>query len=285
MKPAVLKVSSPEVASVFADLTAMQRWEVLRRSESPMTPEALATACAVSTPTILHTLDRLVEAGLAVRIKASVKSPRITYRSISSSVLFEYDDRSAEERRWMADQREAFKQFRRRCIDRAETISRLREKELRFFTSDTTTILDDGEAREALTIVSEANMALQQVVERARERLRSAPRPDASTESRPYYLFLQFQELDQPELPIPAFLVADPPFVKRHLEELENHASEILAPREIEVARRLARGASRPRIAKELGLSLNTIATIGKRIYSKLRVHSRAELAARIQTL
>jgi DNA-binding CsgD family transcriptional regulator len=30
---------------------------------------------------------------------------------------------------------------------------------------------------------------------------------------------------------------------------------------------------------------VNTVATIGKRIYSKLRVHSRAELAARIQTL
>jgi DNA-binding CsgD family transcriptional regulator len=51
-----------------------------------------------------------------------------------------------------------------------------------------------------------------------------------------------------------------------------------LAPRELQVARALAEGLSRPQIAKLLGLSPNTVATISARIHRKLGVRSRAEL-------
>jgi DNA-binding CsgD family transcriptional regulator len=40
---------------------------------------------------------------------------------------------------------------------------------------------------------------------------------------------------------------------------------------------------SRPEIAKELGVSLNTVASIGKRVYAKLGVRRRAQLASRLR--
>jgi DNA-binding NarL/FixJ family response regulator len=49
------------------------------------------------------------------------------------------------------------------------------------------------------------------------------------------------------------------------------------------IALAMAAGKSRPAIASELGLSVNTVATVSKRVYSKLMVRSRAELANRLR--
>jgi DNA-binding CsgD family transcriptional regulator len=57
-----------------------------------------------------------------------------------------------------------------------------------------------------------------------------------------------------------------------------------LSPRERQVAALLASGQTRPEIAAALGVSLNTVATIGKRIYAKLGVKRRAELASRLRS-
>jgi DNA-binding NarL/FixJ family response regulator len=57
----------------------------------------------------------------------------------------------------------------------------------------------------------------------------------------------------------------------------------VLSPRELEVARALDAGKSRPQIARDLALSEHTIVTMSKRIYRKLGVHSRTELSARLK--
>lgn len=52
-----------------------------------------------------------------------------------------------------------------------------------------------------------------------------------------------------------------------------------LSPRERQVAEALAIGMSRPEVAMRLGVSANTVATLSRRIYAKLGIRSRAELA------
>lgn len=78
-------------------------------------------------------------------------------------------------------------------------------------------------------------------------------------------------------------------FVSEHealsLERMiETRRIDNLSPREKDVAVALARGRSRPEIAAELRLSINTVASIGKRVYAKLGVSRRAELAARLHS-
>jgi RNA polymerase sigma factor (sigma-70 family) len=60
-------------------------------------------------------------------------------------------------------------------------------------------------------------------------------------------------------------------------------ALNVLTPRERDVALLAARGLSNRQIAGELGLSIHTVNNHLKRIYAKLEISSRTELAWRLQ--
>jgi LuxR family maltose regulon positive regulatory protein len=66
---------------------------------------------------------------------------------------------------------------------------------------------------------------------------------------------------------------------------LEESAGRTLSRRELDVARLLEGGMSRPRIATKLGLTLHTVASISKSVYRKLGVSSRAQLAKRMRVV
>lgn len=52
-----------------------------------------------------------------------------------------------------------------------------------------------------------------------------------------------------------------------------------LSPREREIAEHLAKGLSRPQVAARLNLSPYTVVSLSQRIYEKLGIRTRAELA------
>jgi DNA-binding NarL/FixJ family response regulator len=63
---------------------------------------------------------------------------------------------------------------------------------------------------------------------------------------------------------------------------LAGEASDALTARELAVARALAAGKSSRVVATEHGLSVHTVVEYTRRIYRKLGLKSRAELAARL---
>jgi DNA-binding CsgD family transcriptional regulator len=65
----------------------------------------------------------------------------------------------------------------------------------------------------------------------------------------------------------------------------EPHASLRLPPRQAAVARLLARGLSNAAIAAELGVSASTARRHTEQVFARLRVHSRAQVAARLAEL
>jgi DNA-binding CsgD family transcriptional regulator/DNA-binding transcriptional regulator GbsR (MarR family) len=64
----------------------------------------------------------------------------------------------------------------------------------------------------------------------------------------------------------------------RAAEQSRRESSKVLSPREREVGRLLGDGRSCPEIATQLGLSVNTVRTITKRLYAKVGIRRRAEL-------
>ncbi|MFM1937077.1 MAG: Bacterial regulatory protein luxR family, partial [Planctomycetota bacterium] len=85
-----------------------------------------------------------------------------------------------------------------------------------------------------------------------------------------------------PALPRPEVRVVPHHLVHEAREAASSNGMHLLSARERQVAIQLARGMSRPEVARELGVSVNTVATISKRIYAKLGVRRRAELPSRL---
>jgi len=79
------------------------------------------------------------------------------------------------------------------------------------------------------------------------------------------------------------FYVIEETVHERDRRLLEAGVSTLLPTRELEVARLLEQGMSRPKIAEMLGLKPNTIASMSKTIYRKLAVNNRAQLSARMR--
>jgi len=201
MTSVVLKLSDPKVAAIVADRPAMQRWEVLRRSDEPMTSQQLAAACRVDVEVMQHTIDRLVDAGLAVRVKATRTSKRTTYRAISKQLVLEWNANRPEDARWIVEQREAAKQYGRRVIDRAHAA--MSRRSLKWVAADVAFVLTRSEAEEALKIITDAADALSQLEERAYRREQAMPAGAESAGSGGFYAALQLQQLEEPELPLP----------------------------------------------------------------------------------
>ncbi len=61
-----------------------------------------------------------------------------------------------------------------------------------------------------------------------------------------------------------------------------SHEEIKISPRELQVARRVARGYSNKQIAAELGISAGTVGTYMTRIFHKLNVRTRAQMIAKI---
>lgn len=283
MKPAIVKLSNPHVAAALSDLELLQRWEVLRRSDVALTAHQLAQACGDSLAFSQGVLDRLVDAGFADRIKASKLSKRITYRSVAKDLVIVWDASSDAEMKLVRFVRESCKQYGRGLVDRAQALSATQGDKYNWMLGDLTATLTRAESTRALEIVIEALRGLRALELGAYKRRRSEGAKAEETDVRHYYAVVQVQQLDAPQLPLPNYTLWEKHTVDQLVSDIETSPDAVLSRREHEVAKLLAAGDSRPKIAQATGLTTNTIASLTKRIYRKLDVHSRAELAARIR--
>lgn len=289
MKPVILKLSDPALAAIVCDFASMQRWEVLRRSDYPITPRKLADLCGTTLEQMQDTLDRLVDAGLAVRNKASARARSVTYRAVGREVVIEWNEQSEVECRRVDEHYASSRRATQALLERVQDAPIGKQPRRNWLIGDLTATLNHEESQQAVEIISNALDALRTLELAAYRRVQSggaetnsparlAPQP------RHYYAVLQMQQLDAPQLPLPTWTFWSSRSIHRMVARIENSPSTLLTTREHDIARRLAAGDSRPTIAKAMRISEHTVASTAKRIYAKLGVHSRAELASRMRT-
>ena len=276
MKSQSLSISAPGLVSVLRDIRTMQRWEILRRTQRGHTVAELAAESRSTIAETQDSLDRLEVVRLAAKQRASSRTKQVVYRAAMDRLIISFDKSAEVDRGLMREVEHGMREYSRSVIDGCSSTQRPNEKgrvSIHGVTSVVLTVEDACAVRDAFR---GAYALLVEAERRARE---SAD----SVEKVGYHLTFEMRELDQPELPMAeVFMVEQAVFVEnRNL--LCTAASMVLSPRELEVARALDSGKSRPQIARELGLSQHTVGTLSKRIYRKLGVHSRAELSTRLK--
>lgn len=280
----VLSLSAPATLAALNDLELMQRWEVLRRAASELGVRQFAAAVELDLPQAQAALDRLIEAGLAVRLRASRSRKYIAYRSVASEVILAWNPDVPEQRKAVQDFYLAMRSLSRTILDRHLAPEHRSPKPRACFYGYASVMLTAQEVdtvnrllRAACAVIDEADIRAE---ERARGTYSGEIGPDTEY---PYHLSVEHRPLASPEAPIPHFELWDERSVPREIARVTQAASSLLTPRELEIANRLASGQTRPIIAKALGLTANTIGSVCKRIHTKLGVHTRAELTARLR--
>ncbi len=293
-EPCALNLESPALRAALADIPLMQQWEVLRAAPRPLAVDEAASACRISPASAQEFLDRLVQLGLAVRLRATLREKRITYRSIAAEVIFAWDRRSEEQVRFVEDYREAMRAYSHELVERHAARGEHELNNRPQICLHSNMLATAEETSQILDALRALGKVIAEVERRGRIRAAARGRAGASGAADdevereadrefPLHVRAELVPLRHPEPATPHFSVWDVETLPKELEQRTRAPSAVLAPRELQIATRLARGESRPTIAAALGVSINTVATTTKRIYAKLGVRSRGAFVARMK--
>lgn len=276
MNEAYLELKSPGLVRALTDIPTMQRWEILRRVQRPFTVAELAQEARTSLEEAQRSLDVLIEVGLVSSRPASSRRPKITYEAPMERLFVSWDSTDEEATAaWRLLRASGFAYSRR--IQDEMTLGPGAEKFASQNIGGVTSVLlrkeDVSKLRETLREVYATLSA-------ADQRARASADPEDCI---PYHVAFNLVRMPESELPMAEFFVFEKTGFERERAVVESGADKILSPRELQIARLLASGKSRPDVAKEIGLTTNTVASLSKLIYRKLGVSSRAALTARMR--
>lgn len=259
---------------VLTDAEAMIAWECIRRARSCSAAE-VAGQTGRKLAEVHSAIDRLMAAGLVVRKSASRGKRTATFSVATPELRIAIGGITAAAVDTLVGRWEASVEQRFHRITRARAGTR-RESDRRFFGMEWAYLGPEDKLR-----VSALVRELCAVFMAAKER-HAASHPDGSPPSdpahEPYGFLLRLLPVTEPEPPMPSIVFRRLPAEQEAVRQREGADRSSLSPREREIALALARGESRPAVAKRLGLSPYTVVSLSRRVYGKLGVRSRAQL-------
>lgn len=271
----------PAAASFLADSRALSIWEMLRRFGRATTVDELASACALPSGPVQDAVARAVELGLAerVRARATVRERASRFRVTGDQIIVEVDPASPADARLM---RESFARHlaeSRACIEQSLADAARGINGFGLKHAFTHVTLDESEAKELLSLFAPIDAFVSRIAEKH-------DRNPAGTPHRcNYHLAFHVAPIGVERLPPARVTMANRTKIAAQEAQAANAPARLLSPREREVAQRLVRGDTGPEIAKALGVSRSTVSTLCERIYRKLGITRRAQLAVRLHAL
>lgn len=271
-----LELNNPAMLRVLLDTPTMQRWEILRRAQRPFSAAELAAASKSTLEETQNSLDWLSEAQLVLARPASTRRRHVTYRAAMERLFLHWDrNNPADIAAWRAVE-DFTRAHSRRVVDETARRPGAEIFAPKNYGGSISVMLSDEDAAKVREAFRSAYAVLAEADQRARGRADSSA-------VHPYHVAFDLKRLWEPQPPMAEFFVIETTSLEKDRKVLLSAASRVLSPRELQIAKLLGAGRSRPAIAAELGLAPNTVASLSKIIYRKLGVRSRAELAARMQ--
>lgn len=263
--------NAPAMEALF-DEAAMAAWELLRRRAKPTSAVEVARVTHIDFSVAQRKLDLLCEHGFAEALPARAKRPIMTYRTTCKRIGIVLRTRDSQDYAlwdgYGVRVREAADRLARN--QRPLGTSSEEERARAFYVMPLR--LSPNEMTELRHRLDDLTAFLRMLQER-----HSGER-GADDFGCNYRFEMQLQPLAEPVLPQPVV-------VMRLIDRETSKGSERVDPmatlsqRERQVAQAIVRGRSRSETAEELSLRPGTVATLTKRIYRKLGVSNRLELA------
>lgn len=269
-----LDIADPRVRSLLAEPLHLSVWEVLRRFGRPASTPELMQAMQRSESTVQASIDALSGLRL-VQSKVTGALPRmVRHEVVAEALLVAFDGSDPEQMAELARVAARFK-----ASSRAGMVAPAEHPGGSAFAFDYAkpVRLDDGQLEQLKSLLKQLRTLLAQVA--------SADTVDLESGGVfcTHQVLIEVHPCKQGTLPLPQLVLAPRAEIDTARSLVAGTGIPSLSTRERTVALAMAAGKSRPAIASELGLSVNTVATVSKRVYSKLKVRSRAELANRLR--
>lgn len=280
MQHDAIPIERPGLMDAIGDPLAMVLWETIRRTGGSSLAE-LAGLAAMPLPAVIASVDRLEAAGLIVALRAGRGRKATAYRVAVPEIRVSNGGLPPAEvdalvARWEEGRAREF----RRLTQRDRSPRGTGQK--RGFGMDWAYVTDE-EGRRITALLRELFGIVFAAKDRhARNNPDGSP-PETGAGESPYAFLFEVAPVTAPALPAASVMFSRQPVERETRLRDEGSKRGTLSPREEEVAHALASGLTRPQVARRLGLSPYTVVSLTQRIYAKLKVRSRAELA-RIMT-
>jgi len=275
-----LELRDERVIALLGDHLGCSVWEVLRRFGRAASTDELAVAMEADKQAVQAAIDALVSLKLVVRAVAAPGQGvgRIRYRAAASGIVVVFDDQDSAR---MAEPGHvghaghagpSFGFGGAAHLGRVSLFKRAGRQESAYRYAKPVR-LDATQFIRLRALLEEARNLLEQAASA------SSIDADGSGVFCTHQVLLEVHPCPAGTLPLPEIVLTPRSVAQQAHASVGGSGMRVLSVRERTVALALAAGKSRPAIAVELGLSVNTVATVSKRIYAKLRVRNRAALA------
>ena len=274
-----LDPSRDDVAAFVSDDLALSVWEMLRRFGRSAAVSELAGACALPLGRVQAVVDHAMAIGLVRRLPASRGDSRVRFEVTGDRILLEVDPASAPVRALLGSCFRRFADESRRCIDESMADASRGRHGVPALASITHLTLDEAEARELIGLFKPIDAFVARVSEKH-------DRDPSGTPKRcNYHVALHVAPVSIERLPPARMTFAEKGAIDRVEAEFRSRATRVLSPRERAVAELLVRGKTIKAVAAELRVSPSTVNTLCERLYRKLGITKRAQLAVKLHAL
>ena len=273
----ILDIQDARVAEILGAPFNCSVWELARRCKSPASLAEIAALLRVDAASVRLALDELESIGLIARLPAGRKNRNATYRTTRDELIIEYGPSDAKDHRIVTAMKKRFQEHSNKIMDAARLPLNAQRNDEWTFQHFGPARLSPGEMKEFQSMIRGVRDFLDGVS--TRTKITDVTEiQDCNVQ-----VGIEVFPIRVPVAPVPRVIFIDRAKDGKAVAMIRKSRMSNLSPREREIAYELISGKTRPEIAKQLGISVNTIATISKRIYAKLGVRRRAELGAKLR--